>query len=47
MNIYERIDDSASINRALVAAGVAVSEISVKSMELEAFYMNLTGEENQ
>lgn len=46
INIYERIDDSASINSALIAAGVVISEFSVKSIDLEEFYMTLTGEEN-
>lgn len=46
INIYEHIDESASINSALIAAGVVISEFSVKSIDLEEFYMNLTGEEN-
>ena len=46
INIYECIGDSALINSALIAAGVVISEFSVKSIDLEEFYMNLTGEEN-
>ena len=47
INIYGHIDESASINNNLFAAGVVISDFSVKSMDLEEFYMNLTGEENQ
>jgi ABC-2 type transport system ATP-binding protein len=46
INIYERIDDSTPLLSALIAAGVVISGFSMKSMDLEEFYMNLTGEEN-
>lgn len=41
--VYERIDESANLNRALVEAGIMVKEILVTSEELENYFLNLTG----
>lgn len=44
IHIFDYVDESASIISNLFAAGVVISEFSIKSMDLEEFYMNLTGE---
>jgi len=43
INIYERIDDVAAINRALVLADVNVSRIGATRQRLEDFFLQLTG----
>jgi len=43
IRIYERIDETASINTALCAKGLAVSEISTKTDSLEDYFLKLTG----
>lgn len=44
--IYERLGESAELNMALNAAGVAVRGILVTSEELETYFLNLTGGES-
>jgi bacitracin transport system ATP-binding protein len=43
IRVYERLDDSAAINRALSAAGVEVSGIAVATETLEDHFLRLTG----
>lgn len=43
IDVYERLNESAALNAKLVTSGVAVSEISVTGMELETYFLNLTG----
>ena len=43
INIYERLDDAAKINHALVSAGVAVSRIATTRQKLEDYFLQLTG----
>lgn len=43
INIYERLDDSAKINHALVHAGVEVSRIATTRQKLEDYFLQLTG----
>lgn len=44
--VYERIEESGELNRALVEAGIMVREIHVTSEELENYFLNLTGGAN-
>lgn len=41
--IYERLDESASVNMQLAKAGILVREIGITSEELENYFLNLTG----
>ena len=43
MNIYERLDDVAAINRSLVLANVSVSRIGTTRQKLEDYFLQLTG----
>lgn len=43
MNIYERLDDVAAINRSLVLADVNVSRIGTTRQKLEDYFLQLTG----
>lgn len=43
IKIYERLEQSAEINRALVTSGVDVSEVVVIMGQLEDYYLQLTG----
>lgn len=43
IHIFERINDSALINVELAKEGNVISEIKIKSEELENYYMELTG----
>lgn len=43
IHIFERVSDSALINRELTKAGNVISEIKAKSEGLENYYMELTG----
>lgn len=43
INIYERLDDVAAINHALVVAGVNVSRIGTSRQKLEDYFLQLTG----
>lgn len=41
--IYERLDESASVNMQLAKAGILVRGIGITSEELENYFLNLTG----
>lgn len=43
INIYERLDDVATINRSLVFAEVSVSRIGTTRQKLEDYFLQLTG----
>lgn len=43
INIYERLDDAAKINHALVGADVEVSRIATTRQKLEDYFLQLTG----
>lgn len=43
INIYERLDDVAAINRSLVLANVNVSRIGTTRQKLEDYFLQLTG----
>ena len=43
IHIYERLNDSAQINMELAKAGIPVMGISVRSEELESYFLNMTG----
>lgn len=43
INIYERLDDVATINRSLVEANVNVSRIGTTRQKLEDYFLQLTG----
>ncbi|WP_068675064.1 ATP-binding cassette domain-containing protein [Oceanobacillus sp. Castelsardo] len=43
INIYEQLDDVASINRSLVLANVKVSRIGTTRQKLEDYFLQLTG----
>lgn len=43
IHIFERVKESARINGELMKAGNVISEIKIKSEELENYYMELTG----
>ncbi len=43
INIYERLDDVAAINRSLVLADVSVSRIGASREKLEDYFLKLTG----
>ncbi len=43
LNIYERLDDVALINRSLVLADVSVSRIGTTRQKLEDYFLQLTG----
>lgn len=43
INIYERLDEAAKINHALVSAGVEVSRIATTRQKLEDYFLQLTG----
>jgi ABC-2 type transport system ATP-binding protein len=43
MNIYERLDDVAAINRSLVLANINVSRIGTTRQKLEDYFLQLTG----
>ena len=43
INIYERLDDAAKINHALVSAGLSVSRIATTRQKLEDYFLQLTG----
>lgn len=44
INVMERLDDVAYINRELNAAGLLVSKIAVNNESLESFFLNITEE---
>lgn len=44
IEIYERLEDTARITAAFVAAGVSINGISVLNQELEDYFLELTGE---
>ena len=41
--VYERLNDSAALNTALVTAGVSVAQLAVTGMELETYFLSITG----
>ena len=41
--IYERLNESASVNMELAKAGILVRGIGITSEELENYFLNLTG----
>ena len=41
--IYERLNESAMVNRELIKADVMLNSISITSEELEHYFLNLTG----
>lgn len=41
--IFERLDESASLNMELTGAGIPVKGISITNEELETYFLNLTG----
>lgn len=41
--IYERIEESTEVNRALVKADIPLRTITINSEELESYYLNMTG----
>lgn len=43
IHIYERVHDSATISMELMKAGILISEMNIKSEELEHYYLTLTG----
>lgn len=43
INVTERIDESAAVNKALVEAGIAVSKLNVSGEALEDYYIRITG----
>jgi ABC-2 type transport system ATP-binding protein len=43
INIFERLDDVAQINKSLVSAGVNVSRIGTTRQKLEDYFLQLTG----
>ena len=43
VSIFERLDESGSINRQLVQANILVNEIAVAGEELESYYLRVTG----
>ncbi|MGN1159364.1 MAG: ABC transporter ATP-binding protein [Lachnospiraceae bacterium] len=43
IHIYERLQDSALVNRELVGNGIILKGISITNEELETYYLNLTG----
>lgn len=43
VNIYERLDDAATINRSLVLANVDVTRIGATRQKLEDYFLQLTG----
>ncbi len=43
IGVYERLDESAALNTKLVTSGVSVAEITVTGMELETYFLSLTG----
>lgn len=43
IDVYERLNESATLNEKLVKSGVSVSQIAVTGMELETYFLNLTG----
>ena len=45
IHIFERLNDSATINMELAKAGLMVRSISVNSEKLESYYLKLTGGE--
>lgn len=44
--VFERLEESASLNLELAKAGVLVKEIRITSEELEQYFLNLTGGES-
>ena len=43
IDVYERLNDSAALNTALVIAGVSVAQLAVTGMELETYFLSITG----
>lgn len=43
IHIFERLDESAQLNRELVRAGLLIQAVQVTSEELESYFLNLTG----
>lgn len=43
IHIFERLDESAQLNAALIKAGLLVQAVQVTSEELESYFLNLTG----
>ncbi len=43
INVTERIEESAAVNKALVEAGIAVSKLNVSGEALEDYYIRITG----
>ena len=43
IDVYERLNERAALNEKLVKSGVSVSQIAVTGMELETYFLNLTG----
>lgn len=47
IRIYERLNDASEVNRKMVAAGLDVSELSLKFDTLEDYFIRLTGGETE
>ncbi len=43
IHIFERLDESAQLNRELVREGLLIQAVQVTSEELESYFLNLTG----
>ncbi len=43
IHIFERLNESATLNMELAKAGIPVKGISITSEELETYFLNLTG----
>lgn len=43
IDVYERLNDSAALNTALVTAGISVAQLAVTGMELETYFLSITG----
>ena len=43
IHIFERIDESAAVNQAIVTAGIPLEGITTNSEALESYFLNLTG----
>ena len=43
IHIFERLNESANVNMELAKAGILVNGISITSEELETYFLNLTG----
>lgn len=43
IHIFERLNESTNVNMELAKAGILVNGISITSEELETYFLNLTG----